>query len=547
MVKALKIIITVSFLFFLNIIKSQTSLIPYSGFPLKQYDSPLFGKDIIIDNNQDRDQRQVSLCSSFNGWIYSLYLYIEPYYGSPSYTILKSMDNGITWNVIIDSYYPVQNSKFTSIDFIVSGDSLSNLKLFLAFVVSNSESTGLGGAHVWRFNGETGFFENQVLQDNFSHSIAIACDNMYPANNSNPRSIGILYSKYYNTGDSIIFRSSSNGGMTLDNRQAIASSAVRFQKVALSYGRSLSINSGRYFAAWEEKNDFTSNAGHIYTAHSEPNFNSPFTTPVMLDNLDTSAFNNSRNPIIACQYNNIDNDSSNLTEIILLEKYLPANNKYDIVGFYNMKPTSTNNFKKFILDSSQDNKQQPSVNFNPFDSTFMVTYYNTTTNKLPFLINNFNLTNPNAWQVVNSGYNDDSNLSAPYPRVALNIGQQQGANIWSSEATGGKGVALYDAPYSIYTGISDINNTDEASVIKTYPNPCNQKIFFSFKLQKSKFVSIAVQNSLGRSIRRITHQIYPEGRNIIKYDVSDLPTGIYFYEFDSNDEITTTGKFIILR
>jgi hypothetical protein len=545
--RAFKILITILFLFSLNIVHAQYPMYLDSGIPLKQYDSPLFGKDIIIDNNPDRNQRQVSLYSSFNGWLYALYSYTRVTNSTPAFTILRSNDNGITWTVFIDDYYGLPNSKFTSIDFIISGDSISNLKLFLAFVVSNSESTGLGDARVWRFNGETGVFEDGILQDNFSHSIAIASDFIYPATNSNPRSIGILYSKYYNNGDSILFRSSSNGGMTLDNRRAIASSAVRFQKVALSFGRSLSMNSGRYFAAWEEKHDFNSNTGHIYTSHTEPYFNSPFTTPVMLDNLDTSAFNNARNPVIACQYNNIDNDSLNITEVVLFEKYLAASDQYDIVGFYNMKPTSSNNFKKFILSSFQDNKQQSSVNFNPFDSTFMVTYYNSTTQKLPFLLNNFNLAYPDAWQVVNSGYNDDSNLSAPYPRVALNIGQQQGANIWSSEETGGKGVALFDAPYSTYTGISDINNTDETSIVKMYPNPCNQKIYFSFELNKSEFVRISVQSTLGYPIVIITNHIYPEGKNTIQYDVSNLPTGFYLYKFDSENGIKTTGKFIVLR
>jgi len=57
-------------------------------------------------------------------------------------------------------------------------------------------------------------------------------------------------------------------------------------------------------------------------AHSEPDFNSPFTTPVCLDSLDSTGINKNRNPKITCQFSIADNDSSNLTEIILAEKWI---------------------------------------------------------------------------------------------------------------------------------------------------------------------------------------------------------------------------------
>jgi len=178
-----------------------------------------------------------------------------------------------------------------------------------------------------------------------------------------------------------------------------------------------------------------------------------------------------RNPSIACQYNNTNNDSANLTEVVLFDRYDPSNQKYDIRGYYNLQATNHSNFKKLTISNSAHNNLQPSINFNPFDSTFMVTYYDSTTQKLPFLLNNFKLNNPDNWQVVTTGYNDDDNLSAPYPKVALDLGQKQGVNIWAKEGTGGNGVAMFDAPYSIYTGISGNNTGGLARLIGAYPNP----------------------------------------------------------------------------
>lgn len=530
-------------LFSIGVLKSQSIINNVSTLQLKSGNSVLFGKDIIINDNPTRDQRQVSLCSDFNGWLYAVYSYINQ--GFPGFTILKSIDNGITWTVFYDGYYP-EGAFFSSIDILVTGDSISNLKLFLAIVVSNAITTHEGEAWVLRFNGETGIYEDQLFFDFPCYCLSIASDFMYPAINSNPHSLGLLYSKYSGSGDSIIFRSSSNSGMSLDNRKIVATSTIRFHNVALTYGRSFSQNNGRYYAAWEEKADFTSNVGHIYTAHTEPNFNSSFTTPVMLDNLDASAYNNAKNPAIACQYNNTDNDSSNLTEIILFDKFITTSNKYDIEGFYNMKSTNTANFKKFTLNTSSDNKQQPWVNFNPFDSTFMVTYYNATIQKLHFLLHNFNMSNADSWQVLNSGYNDSSNLVKPYPRVVLNIAEQQGANVWAAEGTGGNGIAMFDAPYSIYTGFTENNKTDNFEIFHVYPNPCSSFVNVAFELRSTESVTISITDLLGKKMEILQDQVYHNGIYLIKCDVSHFPQGSYLLSIKTQ-HIIEYRKILIIR
>jgi hypothetical protein len=537
----------VSFLFLLNNLQSQTGFHPYSGFPLKRDDSPLFGKDIVINDQPTQDQRSVAICSAFNGWLYSAYSYSVESYNHPFFTILRSTDNGITWSTLYDYSVQLENHKCYQLSLISTGDSISNIKIILSGLVKVVNGTsGIGQGFVSRFNGETGAFEQQLFSD-LCYDVAISGDLPFPAGSSNPSSIGVLYSKYSTSGDSIIFQSSSNGGMTLDNRKVVALTAKRFNKVALAYGRSLSWNSGRYFAVWEEKNSWTSNTGHIYTAHTEPEFNSSFTVPVRLDSIDPSAYNNAKNPAIACQYNNIDNDSSNLTEIILFDKYLSANNKYDIVGLLNKKAASTNNFTKFILNSSLDNKKQTSINFNPFDSTFMVTYYDSTTQKLPFLRKNFNMLNPDSWQIDTPGYNDDSNLSTPYPKVVLNLYQHQGANVWTGERTGGNGVAMFDAPYNTWTGVLETRSTDGSKLISVYPNPCSNEINIAFDLEKTEKVTIKILSILGQHIRTITNQFYLKGKHVVQHDVSKFLPGTYLYKLNSGDGMTTTGKFLIIR
>jgi hypothetical protein len=251
------------------------------------------------------------------------------------------------------------------------------------------------------------------------------------------------------------------------------------------------------------------------------------------------------NPCIACQYNNIDNDSSNFTEVVLFDKYDPANLTYDITGYYNLQATNHTRFQKLTFTNPAHYNCQSSINFNPFDSTFMMTFYDSTTQKLPFLLNNFNLTNPNSWQWVTTGYNDDGNLSAPYPKVALNFGQQQGVNVWSKKGTNGNGVAMFDAPYSTWTGISG-NSSMNSQSLRVYPNPCNSLLNIAFELKRPETVNITLYDQMGERIETVTDQSYSQGHNVITYNVSGLATGVYSLVFRGGNDVQTS-KVVKLR
>jgi hypothetical protein len=138
---------------------------------------------------------------------------------------MKSIDNGLSWTVVLDGDYPDAASEFTAVDILVTGNSIPTLKIILALVVTN-DPTLIGYGIVNRYNEQSGAYESQLCSNSFCYDIALASDFLYPAINSNPHSIGVLYSQYaFNGGgDSIIFRSSSNGGVTLDNRRGVAKS-----------------------------------------------------------------------------------------------------------------------------------------------------------------------------------------------------------------------------------------------------------------------------------------------------------------------------------
>ncbi len=522
-------------------LNAQTELPGSSVIPLKPQ-SPLFGKDIIIKDSSNQNQRTVAICSAFNGWLYSVNSYINSTYNFPAFTIMKSIDNGITWTVLTDNFWVAQDYYFTSMNIVAIGDSVSNIKVSMAGVIK-TQSFDMGDAVGFRFNGETGEFEAGFFQETSVYDVALATNYYYP---STPSTFSLLFSKWSYNKDTIIFKTSNNGGVLLNIKKIVAYSSHRYHKVALAYGRSSTFPNGNYYAAWEEHADFGSIPGHIYTAHTFPYYNSGFTNPVNLDSLDPVNINECRNPSIACQSNNADNDSANFTEVVLFEKYKPSGGDYDVTGCYNLQASTTSHFRPLNIAETSNSEQQPDICFNPYNSKFMATYFNSTGMKLPFLTNDVNLANPNSWNVVSQGYNDNNNLTAPNPKVELNIAQQEGMNVWISEGTGGNGIALFDAPYSTYTGISKINKGALARLIGAYPNPCSNEIKIAFELKKTGKVTINVLSILGQPLGTVTDQSYSEGKHVVKYDVSNFPAGTYFYNFRV-DDFTVSGKFTVVR
>ena len=537
------------FLFISIISVGNAQSISYSGpIPFKPM-SPLFGKDIIINDIPTENQKNVSICSAFNGWLFAAYWVknVGSTSGSMQLNMMKSEDNGIHWNLL--RTFPVGSPSeiFTSFKIVSCGDSLSNLKLFLGLILYDTLNIN-GTAIVTRFNGITGLTETEILNDQFvdAHCLDIATDFNFPASNSSPGSLAILYSKRQGPIDSLVFRSSSDGGMTLNNHKMVAVSTDQyyFNRVTLNYGRCSTYSEGNYFAAWELIDNNGLNFNHIYTAHSIQEITGAFTSPVCLDCLDSTIISKCENPVICCQFGNFDNDSSNVSEIVLVEKIGTSNINKDIIGFYNLHAETSNHFNKFTIVSSIHNEIQPSANFNPFDSKFMFTYYDSTLQSLPFLTHDVNMTNPDSWNIITNAYNDNGNLVSPNPKVNLNFAQQSGMNAWISKGTNGNGVAMFDAPYSTYTGVTE-NIFSRKEGFSVYPNPCKSNIIIDFELQKASNVTIAIYNLIGQEVGMITNQDYSSGKHELKCSVNLLP-GSYLCSYKT-DDFLTTQKLMVIR
>jgi hypothetical protein len=427
---------------------------------------------------------------------------------------------------------------------IAAGNSLSNLKIFIGMMYYNPYGN-YGGVFVGRYKGEPFAGEQLIYTDgDFFNDFALASDDPYPATGSNPFSIGMLFSKP-GLSDSIIFLSSSNGGMSFDKRISIAGTNNQFDKVDLCYGRSSSNSEGNYFGVWEEKEDLDSLNGHIFTAHTTEGFNGPFTSPFCLDSLNPNTIKKLRNPVIACQNNTLENDSTNLTEIILCEKFNSSRNNYDIMGFSNLRSTLSNYFNTFSVTNDFNKNKQPEIVFNPFSSEFMTTYFDSTNRALPFLTHDFNLHDPDSWNIISAGYNDSANIVVPYPKMIYDPDQHTGVNCWIAERTTNKGVALFDSQSSTWTNTSSMKD-EEKLVIQLFPNPCVSECTILFELKETEKVKISVYNVLGQKSEIAPAQTYLPGRHQFRFNTSTFQAGCYMYFFTAGNH-SSSGKFFVAK
>jgi hypothetical protein len=520
--------------------KGTSSFIPY-----KSPNSVNYGTDIVLYNDITQDQRNVHVSVAFNGWLYAIYTHNDISTTTAGLTVLRSTDDGITWEILQDY---VLTGAYTATDIVAAGNNLTDLKIFIAGIYMYTPTDW----RVWcdRLDPVTGADESEILFENSTNTIydvAIASDYRYPATGSTPYSLGIIYSKYGSPQDSVIHLTSIDGGMNIGSRNVVTATTNWCHKVAISYGVGLSKYDGRYFLAWEEFESSVATMGHIMAAYTDPWTYSPIINKIKLDSLDAFSTNLCSNPSIATQFNNVDNSASNISEVVLFDRFWSSGPDNDVIGYYNLQAAGTGiaNWQRLNIAVSSDDEMQSDINFDPGYNNFLVTYYDGTTEKLPYIVNDMNLETPSTWILINNGYNDNPNLLNPFPKVEINPVVTKVAHVWNAEGSA-VGVSMFDAEYSTYTGISQNHQSDAASLEGAYPNPASTRTNIRFTLNKPAEVTITLNSIFGQKLNVLTDNSFTSGKHTLDVDVSSLPAGTYIYTFTAGD-FTASGRISVVR
>jgi len=136
----------------------------------------------------------------------------------------------------------------------------------------------------------------------------------------------------------------------------------------------------------------------------------------------------------------------------------------------------------------------------------------------------------------NSKYKMVSTLAQPLFGLTFNNDFQLSAGVYY----------IYQA--DMLTTIDDQkkNSPTKYEVYQNYPNPFNPSTTISYQIPSESFVTLKVYDLLGRELEVLVREEKTAGFYNIKYDATNLSSGIYFYTIRAGDFIQTK-KFILLK
>ncbi len=104
-------------------------------------------------------------------------------------------------------------------------------------------------------------------------------------------------------------------------------------------------------------------------------------------------------------------------------------------------------------------------------------------------------------------------------------------------------LATWDEPVSI---INDKLNSNNYQLSQNYPNPFNPITTIKYQISELSFVTLKVYDVLGNEVATVVNEEKPTGSYQVKFDASNLSSGIYFYGMRAGDFVDTK-KLILLK
>jgi len=92
----------------------------------------------------------------------------------------------------------------------------------------------------------------------------------------------------------------------------------------------------------------------------------------------------------------------------------------------------------------------------------------------------------------------------------------------------------------------DFNPLVEYSLFQNYPNPFNPVTIIRYQLPITSRVTLKVFDILGREVETLVNEEKPAGKYEVKFNASDLSSGVYFYQLKIGSFIQTK-KMLLLK
>jgi hypothetical protein len=105
----------------------------------------------------------------------------------------------------------------------------------------------------------------------------------------------------------------------------------------------------------------------------------------------------------------------------------------------------------------------------------------------------------------------------------------------------------YDGSYEYSQEVFVDNPTPmEFALRQNYPNPYNPVTTITYSLPIKAKVELIIYNALGESIKQLVNEEKEAGKYSVKFDATNLPSGIYFYKLQAGSFVETK-KMVLMK
>jgi hypothetical protein len=81
---------------------------------------------------------------------------------------------------------------------------------------------------------------------------------------------------------------------------------------------------------------------------------------------------------------------------------------------------------------------------------------------------------------------------------------------------------------------------------QNYPNPFNPSTIINYQIPQDGFVTLKIYDILGKEVKTLVNEQKTIGRYEVKFDASDLASGIYIYQLKVN-EFVLSKKMLLVK
>jgi hypothetical protein len=106
-------------------------------------------------------------------------------------------------------------------------------------------------------------------------------------------------------------------------------------------------------------------------------------------------------------------------------------------------------------------------------------------------------------------------------------------------------VSRWEYVANVLCGAAGLDNIKDGNPITIYPNPAKGEVTLYFSLNYSRTVKLSVTNLLGQALRSKDFGMLPAGDHSLRYDVSSLSRGIYFFNVSDDNNRTVRKKVVV--